>query len=150
MLLRVYLDKDRVSDNPEFGTKIFPGGQRLLNGQSDFLNPVGRSEKFETLQPETKQKNLICLQTFPREQPGETALRESQSLYSYITDCCQGFRKSAETVISQTLWRHLKNNNQTNIQHIFKLTPALSRFPPGNSQEEDLLGSYSWQINNVL
>ena len=36
--------------------------------------------------------------------------------------------ESAETVISEIPWRQSKQYKKTNKQHIFRLTPAISRF----------------------
>ena len=38
-----------------------------------------------------------------------------------------GTTKSAETVISETLWRNFKKYKQTNKQHIYKFTAAFSK-----------------------
>ena len=55
--------------------------------------------------------------------------------------------ESAETVISEIQWKHSKQYKQTNKQHIFRLTPALSRFTQlqlaahrKNTSKEVLLG----------
>ena len=106
--------------------KVFQG-PRLFHSQSDFLNPVGQSEKSETLKPETK--NLKLPSDFPQGTAWRNCLAgitKSVKLYFIML---LGVQKVCRNCDITNLMETLKNNNQTNIQNIFKLTPALSRFP---------------------